>query len=74
MKVSVHSGAIDTKTIENFDVIVLTDFYDKAKLIELSDFAHDHGKGFILAGGLGLYGFCFVDYGEKHPVVDPNGE
>ncbi len=50
VKVSVHTGAIDTKTIADFDVIVFTDFYDKAKLIELSDFAHDNNKGFIFAG------------------------
>ena len=30
--------------------------------------------GFIYTGVVGLYGFCFVDYGEKHKILDPTGE
>ena len=31
-------------------------------------------KGFIYSGMLGLYGFAFVDFGNKHNIFDPNGE
>lgn len=30
--------------------------------------------GFIYGGNLGLYGFAFVDFGDNHKVLDPNGE
>lgn len=35
-----------------------------------------HGKnlGFILGGNLGLYGYTFVDFGEKHRIFDATGE
>lgn len=30
--------------------------------------------GFIVAGNLGLYGYTFVDFGDKFTVFDKNGE
>lgn len=55
-------------------MIVLTDFFDKDKLIEINDYCHKNNKGFITSSMLGLYGFAFVDYGEAHKVHDKTGE
>jgi ubiquitin-activating enzyme E1 len=54
--------------------VVFTDFYNKSKLIEYNNFCRSKGIGFIYSGNLGLYGFTFVDFGEKHKIFDQNGE
>jgi len=60
--------------LKNYDVVVLTDNYDKVKLIEFNNFCHENNIGFITSGILGLYGFAFVDFGDAHKVHDKNGE
>ena len=42
--------------------------------MHLNDLCHKNGIGFIMAGALGLYTYCFVDFGEKHIITDKNGE
>lgn len=60
--------------LANYDVVVITDSYNKQDLIRINEFCRSHKKGFIYSGLLGLYGFGFVDFGDHHTVVDPNGE
>jgi len=62
--------------LKNFDVVVILDYYDKAKLIQWSNFCHSQPKpiGFIYAGNMGLYGFCFVDFGKDFKCFDKLGE
>ena len=31
-------------------------------------------KGFIYHVNLGLYGFAFIDFGDKHKILDMDGE
>ena len=63
-----------THIAENYDVVVVTDVYDKKYLLELNNVCRAKKVGFICAGNLGLYGFTFVDYGDEHKVHDQNGE
>ncbi len=35
---------------------------------------HKKGKGFILLSNLCLYGFIFVDFGDKHMIKDESGQ
>jgi len=53
---------------------VFTDYYNKKKLIEFNNFCRSKGIGFIYSGNLGLYGFAFVDFGDKFKCFDANGE
>ena len=46
-------------------MVVITDFYEKEKLIEWNNFCRSRGIGFVYTGTLGLYGYGFVDYGDK---------
>lgn len=55
-------------------MVVFTDFYEKDKLIEYNEFCRKNNIGFIFSGSLGLYGFAFVDFGEKFTVIDSDGE
>lgn len=52
----------------------MIDLYNKDYLVQLNKATHSKGIGFILAGNLGLYGYTFVDFGEKHKIFDPTGE
>jgi ubiquitin-activating enzyme E1 len=76
VNVSLHTGEITTDLLANFDVVVLTDFYNRSKLIEFNNFCHLRNKpiGFIAGGELGLYGYTFVDFGPAHLVFDRTGE
>lgn len=76
MEVNVHEGQINHNFIHQFDVVVFTDCYDRAKLLDLNQFCRSREKpiGFLYAGILGLYGFTFVDHGPKFTVVDKDGE
>ena len=59
--------------MEKYDCVAVLDCYDKKYLIELNKACRQKGVGFIYAGNLGLYGFTFVDFGEKHKVLDATG-
>lgn len=54
--------------------MVFTDCYNIAMLIEINQFCRSNHIGFIYAGILGLYGFTFVDFGDKFYSFDVNGE
>ena len=71
-----YEGEINTEFLSQFDVVVFTEFYDKKKLIEFNKFCRNREKpiGFIYSGILGLYGFTFVDFGDKFSVFDATGE
>lgn len=53
--------------------MVVIDHFDKKYIVELNKACREKNIGFIYAGNLGLYGFTFVDFGENHKVIDPNG-
>lgn len=59
---------------ENFECVLVSDNYDKKYLIDLNNACRAKNVGFIAAGNLGLYGYTFVDFGEKHIVFDLTGE
>jgi ubiquitin-activating enzyme E1 len=74
--VSNYSGEITTDFIKNFDIVVFTSTIDKEHLFKINEFCRTQATpiGFIWAGGLGLYGWTFVDFGPVHGVFDHNGE
>ncbi|KAL4459504.1 hypothetical protein ABPG74_018117 [Tetrahymena malaccensis] len=69
-----YDGEINEALLSEFNVVVFTDYYNREKLIAWNKMCRAKNIGFIYAGLLGLYGFCFVDFGEDHKILDPNGE
>lgn len=71
-----HKGEITLDFLKHFDVVVFTDYYDLDELIRFNNFcrSQENPIGFILCGSLGLYGFTFVDYGDKFRIFDGTGE
>jgi ubiquitin-activating enzyme E1 len=70
----VHKGEVTTDVLAAHDVVVITDFYNRDLLISWNQFCRSKGIGFIYTGSLGLYGYGFVDFSDKHMVGDKNGE
>lgn len=64
----------DPKILDNFDLVIVCDFYPLHKMKKLNQILRDMGKGLICAGTAGLLGFVIVDFGEGHKVFDKNGE
>jgi ubiquitin-activating enzyme E1 len=58
----------------SFECVVITDHYDSPYLVALNKACRANNVGFIYSGNLGLYGFGFVDFGDKQVVHDTNGE
>lgn len=54
--------------------MVVLDSYNRDYLVKLNKAFHQKNLGFIYAGNLGLYGFCFVDFGDSHRIFDATGE
>lgn len=71
---TVHNGAITPEVLADFDVVVITDNYNREELVRINTFCRENKKGFIYSGLLGLYGFGFVDFGNHHSVFDKDGE
>lgn len=74
VKVSVLSApALSEEIVSKYHCIVLTDS-SREDAIRYNDFCRSKEIGFIAADVLGIAGYCFVDFGEKHVVRDPDGE
>ena len=74
--VSLHKGPIDEEFLKNFDVVCFTHCFDRDLMVRLNTFCRSQEKpiGFIWTSNLGLYGNCFVDFGEAHLIFDKDGE
>ena len=53
--------------------MVVLDSYNRDYLVKLNKAVREKHHGFIYGGNLGLYGFTFVDFGEKHKIIDGTG-
>lgn len=75
---NVKVSVLDKLTVEdhaNYNVVCYTENLSGIKnIMEANDFCHKRRIGFVLCETLGLFGYAFVDYGEKHPVNDADGE
>lgn len=70
--ISVVSDISDA-TLKQYKCIVATNL-PLEKQVQINEFTHQHGIGFISADIRGLFGQLFVDFGEEFPVIDQNGE
>ncbi len=57
-----------------YDVLIITEFLKKEKLIEINELCRVNNIGFILSMELGIYGFIFVDFGKEFIIQDETGE
>lgn len=75
---NVKVNVITSLTIEdhaNYNVCCYTENLSGIKnLIAANAFCHEKRIGYIQCETLGLLGYTFTDFGEKHPITDPDGE
>ena len=74
VEVSAYNGNITSEFLGGFDVVVFCDYFERKQLVEIGNYCHSKRIGFIVSGMVGLYGFCFVDFGDVFRVFDKNGE
>ena len=66
-------SSLDDKE-KKYDVIVISEFLGRDEVTEINYLCRNNNIGFIYAASLGVYGFCFVDFGNDFCVSDENGE
>jgi ubiquitin-activating enzyme E1 len=76
VNVDVSTATIDEKLLADYDVVCMTECYDREMLIRLNNFcrAQKPAKAFIWTGSLGLFGHVFCDFGDSHTIFDKDGE
>jgi ubiquitin-activating enzyme E1 len=57
-----------------YDVVVISEFIQQDEIIKINETCRNNNIGFIYTSELGLFGFCFVDFGNNFMVIDENGE
>ena len=59
---------------EKINVVVISEFMEKKKIIELDYFCRKNEIGFIYGAVLGINSFCFVDFGDEFTIKEKNKE
>ena len=62
-----------TESDNKYEVVVISEFLPKNIIIQLDQICRKNKIGFIFACEVGIYGFCFVDFGNDHIIYDKNG-
>ena len=62
------------ENINNFEVVAITEIMDEDVLFTIDEQCHKNKIGFIYCLNLGLSGFIFSDFGEKHLINDYAGK
>ena len=57
-----------------YDVAVISEYISPKEIIEINEMCRKNGIGFIYTSELGIFGFCFVDFGNEFKVIDQNGK
>ena len=56
-----------------YDVVLISEFISKEEIIKINNICRKNNIGFIYTAELGIYGFCFVDFGDNFLIKDENG-
>ena len=68
------SHLLEEGALSDFDVVIVTEWYNIDFVRKLDAACHALKKGFILTLTAGLAGLVFIDFGPNHAVFDKNGE
>ena len=82
VKVEILKGNNILENIQNtpkdneskYDVVLISEFLPREEIIEINAICRKNNIGFIYTSELGIFGFCFVDFGDSFCVKDENGE
>lgn len=60
--------------INEFDIVIITEILPSEKINFINSICHENKKGFIYTLCLGLFGVVFLDFGERHFIIDKYGK
>ena len=60
--------------IKEFDVVIITEIMHSDIVNKINKECHQNNKGFIYTLSMGLMGFVFSDFGQKHIILDKTGK
>lgn len=60
--------------IKEFDVVIITEIMNSNTIKKINKECHENNKAFIYTLSLGLMGFLFSDFGQKHTILDKTGK
>ena len=69
---NIQNGLKDNES--KYDVVLVSEFLPREEIIKINYICRNNNIGFIYTAELGIYGFCFVDFGDNFYVKDENGE
>ena len=55
-------------------MVVITEFLPEDEVIKIDLFCRNNKIGLIYTSSFGIYGFCFIDFGDEFLIKDVNGE
>ena len=58
---------------KEYDVVLISEFISEEDVIKINNICRKNNIGFIYTAELGIYGFCFVDFGDNFLVKDESG-
>ena len=56
-----------------YDVVLISEFISEEEIKKINTICRKNNIGFIYTVELGIYGFCFVDFGDNFLVKDESG-
>ncbi len=82
VNVNIMDGNDIIKDIQNknknfeikYNVVVITEFLPKNKIIEIDELCRNNNIGFILTLEFGIYGYIFDDFGNNFTIYDETGD
>ena len=57
-----------------YDVVIISEFFPEEEIKKINNLCRKNNIGFIYTVELGIFGFCFVDFGDNFCVKDENGK
>ena len=69
---NIKKNVINEET--KYSVVLISEYIQREEIIKINELCRNNGIGFIYTALLGIYTFCFVDFGDKFYIDDERGE
>lgn len=75
VKVDLATGDLGIELFSKYHCVVFTEIFTNLNdVIAWNKQMREKNVATILTQTMGLYGYIFCDFGDKHQVIDPDGE
>ena len=74
MYVEIINSNLTDEVLNEVDIVIQSKIRTKLDSLDLNDRCRKHNTKYILAIVIGLTGYIFSDFGNKHKIIDKDGE